>query len=182
MTLAKEIIRITTKTVLNSFKNEGIHPKSNPLHTLMYKTCLTSPRFTLYLLSAHIWWLANSTYCSLPHHQRPQTFAKCISHRNNLLAQHTLRQSVTAYTTKNTQLSLFDKHKLMHNMHTQHFSMLVNNRIQQPRQLVQCELFNNTERMASNKIPREKAQLQKKYFFIKVLWIFLFIIKTWRVI
>ncbi len=86
MTLAKEIIRITTKTVLNSFKNEGIHPKSNPLHTLMYKTCLTSPRFTLYLLSAHIWWLANSTYCSLPHHQRPQTFAKCISHRNNFVS------------------------------------------------------------------------------------------------
>lgn len=46
--------------------------------------------------------------------------------------------------------------------------MLVNNRIQQPRQLVQCELFNKTERMASNKLPCGKAQLQKNTFFIKV--------------
>lgn len=86
MTLVKEMIRITTKTVLNSFQNEGIHPKPNPSHTLMYKTYLTSPRFTLHLLSVHIWWIANGTYCSLPHNQRPQTFAKCISHINNFVS------------------------------------------------------------------------------------------------
>lgn len=83
-----------------------------------------------------------------------------------LLAQHTLRQSVTAYATKNTQLSFFDTHKLMHNMHTQHFSMLVNNRIQQPRQLVQCELFNNTEDGLKQN-PRWKSSAPEKLFFHK---------------